>query len=148
MPISYVKNNWIFIVNNVDYILNIVLLASRDVNLVNFDVLFYRKGSEIYYTWSPKGDGIITIWDSTCTIGWDYVSQIDYKWDNIGGAHIENWDHNEIKPIKGLFERFDTMIFAPSIMQRKMVSPTTYILSLNKSLNGITPEYVINVNKW
>ena len=110
------------------------------MNLVNFDVFFYRKGSEIYYTWYPKEDGITIIGDSTCTIGWDYVSHIDYKWDNIGGSHIENWDHNEIKPIKSLFERFDTMIFARSIMQRNIVSPTTYIIVLNKTINGIMPE--------
>ena len=116
------------------------LLSSTDVNLVNFEVFFYRKCSEIYYTWSPKVDGITTIGDSTCTIGWHYVSHIDYKWDNIGGAHIENWDHNEIKPIKNFFERFDTMIFAQSIMKRNLVSLTTYIIVLNKTLNGITPE--------
>ena len=109
------------------------------MNLVDFDVVFYRKGSEIYYTWYPKADGNTTIGDSISTIGWAYVLHIDYKWDNIGGAHIENWDHNEIKPIKYLFERFDTMIFARSIMQRKIVSCTTYIIVLNKTLNSITP---------
>ena len=140
MPISYVKNNWIYIVNNVYYIWNIVLISLWRREFRQFWCFFYRKGNEIYYTWYLKVDGITTIGDSTCTIGWDYVSHIEYKWDNIGGAHIENWDHNEIKPIKSFFERFDTMIFAWYIMQRKIVSPTTYIIVLNKTLNGITPE--------